>query len=218
MPVSLFECAAVNVFLPVSWCLPVYTSECRIVFTCMRLPLVKRVALCLLVSVICVCPCIPRDDCTHVCLSLHACPCENTCLPVPLGRVGVDGRSLLFGVSMGASGPVGLHGREMVFSVILCGNEVWTGPLPILFVSFSRLLCLPAQSVKGTPELCTTLGSGICQKEALPTLPLFSSTSFKRLSLTCQQMAEAGAAEIARQVPPHPGDASTSIPSGPVTL
>ena len=128
--------------------------------------------------------------------------------------------SLRFRKQCACARPAGthLHGREMVFSVILCGNEVWTGPLPILFVSFSRLLCLPAQSVKGTPELCTTLGSGICRKEPLPTLPLFSSTSFKRLSLTCQQMGEAGAAEIARQVPPHPGDASTSIPSGPVTL
>ena len=51
--------------------LDVYMSDCRIVFTCMCLPLVIHVALCLFVCVICICPCIPRDDWTHVCLSLH---------------------------------------------------------------------------------------------------------------------------------------------------
>lgn len=90
VPVSLPACVAVNVLLPVSLCLsvPVYTFEGKMVFTHLCLSLCTRVSLCLLVCVVCIYTCILRNDHIHVCLSLCACPRENTRLPVPLGRGG----------------------------------------------------------------------------------------------------------------------------------
>lgn len=93
--------------------------------------------------------------------------------------------------------------RRLDLWVCMAGDEhcpplweqglVW--PPAILFVSFSELLCLPAQSVKGTPELSRRHGfwdQGSVGR-ALPTPPLFSSSSFKRAESDLSTDGRAGA-------------------------